>query len=87
MCAAAAAVIAVNGTGMTSMPVSGKETEGGREADMRVEQAEKAMQNFLDRFYVVDEDNDRGEIVGEFFWTGIWSGRSMRMWSRASFSA
>ena len=54
---------------MTSMPVSGKETEGGREADMRVEQAEKAMQNFLDRFYVVDEDNDRGEIVGEFFWT------------------
>ena len=36
---------------------------------MRVEQAEKAMQNFLDRFYVVDEDNDRGEIVGEFFWT------------------
>ena len=51
------------------MPVSGKETEGGREADMRVEQAEKAMQNFLDRFYVVDEDNDRGEIVGEFFWT------------------
>ena len=51
------------------MPVFGKETEGGQEADMRVEQAEKAMQNFLDRFYVVDEDNDRGEIVGEFFWT------------------
>lgn len=51
------------------MPVFGKETEGGQETDMRVEQAEKAMQNFLDRFYVVDEDNDRGEIVGEFFWT------------------
>ena len=51
------------------MPVFGKETEGGQETDMRVEQAEKAMQSFLDRFYVVDEDNDRGEIVGEFFWT------------------
>ena len=58
MCAAAAAVIAVNSTGLTSMPVSGKETEGGQEADMYVEQAENAMQNFLDRFYVVDEDND-----------------------------
>ena len=69
LCAAAAAVIAVSGTGMTAMPVFGKETEGGQETDMRVEQAEKAMQNFLDRFYVVDEDNDRGEIVGEFFWT------------------
>lgn len=66
LCAAAAAVIAVSGTGMTAMPVFGKETEGGQETDMRVEQAEKAMQSFLDRFYVVDEDNDRGEIVGEF---------------------
>ena len=27
------------------MPVFGKETEGGQETDMRVEQAEKAMQN------------------------------------------
>ena len=69
LCAAAAAVIAVSGTRMTAMPVFGKETEGGQETDMRVEQAEKAMQSFLDRFYVVDEDNDRGEIVGEFFWT------------------
>ena len=55
LCAAAAAVIAVSGTRMTAMPVFGKETEGGQETDMRVEQAEKAMQSFLDRFYVVDE--------------------------------
>lgn len=39
-----------------------------REAEAMTERADKAMQQFLDKYYVADEDGETGSIPGELFW-------------------